>query len=279
LVFKFFKTESDLKAAAKRGEVDAFTSDDFAHPSFTMYDGALQGRYFAIFFNLASKNQLVKNLAFRKAATRKVPISTLIDEVLNGAGSRVRGPLSGTWAQGKLKFPIFSSSLKGGFKGSLCLTVPKTGKLPRVAKVVAQNWRDLGVDVAVELISPTKIEEVVRDKKFDAIVLGQEVGRDPDRYGLWHSTQKDYPGLNISSYADPRSDRALELGRTAAKKSERKKHYLNFQRLFLGDNPAIFLYHPNLNYFVSRRFSGIDLSGVFVPWERFWNVGEWKVLQ
>ncbi|GAG03532.1 unnamed protein product, partial [marine sediment metagenome] len=122
------------------------------------------------------------------------------------------------------------------------------------------------------------IEELVGSKDFEAVLLGQEVDRDPDRYSLWHSTQKNYPGLNITSYVDPRADRALEEGRKVTDRGKRKTHYLHFQQLFLEDNPAIFLYHPNLNYFVSRKFSGIDLSPVFIPADRFWNIREWKKL-
>ncbi len=103
------------------------------------------------------------------------------------------------------------------------------------------------------------------------------MGRDPDRYSLWHSTKKEYPGLNIASYADPRADRALEEGREAGGKDVRKRHYLNFQRLFIEDKPAIFLYHPTFSYFVSRRFSGVALDLIFSSSERFWNIQEWKV--
>jgi len=278
LVFKFFQTQDDLEEAAKRGEIDALVSDSFNHPSFTNYAAPLYGRYFAIFFNLESKNKLAKSSAFRKAAARKTPVATLVDEVLKGGGSPARGPMSGTWAEAELSFPKFSPTLKGGFKGTVTLTVPEIGKLPEVAKVIAQAWRELGAEVTITLIPSAAIEETISSKNFEAIILGQEVSQDPDRYSLWHSTQKDYPGLNISSYADPRADRALEEGRRASERVERKKHYSNFQQLFIEDNPAIFLYHPNFSYFVSRRFSGIDLSPNFIPPDRFWNIQEWKIL-
>ncbi|PIS12501.1 hypothetical protein COT70_00605 [candidate division WWE3 bacterium CG09_land_8_20_14_0_10_47_33] len=278
LVFKFFKTQTDLQEAAKRGEVDAFVADNFNHPSFTRYQSPLYGRYFAIFFNLESKNRMVKSPTFRRAAARKTPIPILLDDPLKDGGVPVHGPLSGTFAEANLPFPKFSLTIKAQFKGGLTLTVPNIGKLPEVAKVITQHWQMLGIKVNIETVSTTMIEEIIANKDFEAIILGQEVSRDPDRYSLWHSTQKVYPGLNITSYSDPRADRALEEGRKTIQQSKRKEHYLNFQRLFLEDNPAIFLYHPNLNYFVSRRFSGINLSSLFVPSERFRNIQEWVQL-
>jgi len=278
LVFKFFQTQAELVSAAERGEVDAFVGSCFDHPSFTKYDAPLYGQYFAVFFNLESKNELAKNPDFRKAAASKVPVAVLTDDILDGGGSRVKGPLSGTWAEADLSFPVFSPTLRGGYEGKIALTVPEVGSLPEVAEVIAENWQELGVEVDIELIDPLTIEALAESKSFEAVLLGQEVDRDPDRYSLWHSTQKDYPGLNITSYADPRTDRALEEGRKATDRAERQRHYRNFQQLFVEDNPAIFLYHPNLNYFVSRKFSGIDLSPVFVPADRFWNIQEWKKL-
>lgn len=276
LIFTFFQTQTDLEEAARRGEIDAFTSDSFNHPSFTNYASPLYGRYFAIFFNLESKNKLAKDPTFREAAACKTPVTTLIDEVLKGRGGPLRGPMSGTWAEAKLPYPQFSSTLKENYQGEITLTVPDIGKLPEVAEIIAQNWKELGVEVAITRIEPTAIGETITAKSFEAMILGQEVERDPDRYNLWHSTQKDYPGLNITSYADPRADRALEEGRKTAQKAEREQHYFNFQQLFLEDTPAIFLYHPNFSYYVSRKFTGINLSSIFFPADRFWNVQEWS---
>jgi peptide/nickel transport system substrate-binding protein len=278
LVFRFFDTQEGLEEAAKRGEVDSFVSDEFDHPSFTNYEAPLYGHYFAVFFNLEAKNALAKNTAFRGAAARKTPTTDLISDVLGGGGSPVRGPMSGTWAEGDLQFPQYSPDLEGGYTGKITITVPSVEKLVETAEILVEEWQELGIEVSVSLIDSSAIEEVVGAKNFEAILLGQKVDRDPDRYSLWHSTRKDYPGLNITSYEDPRADRALEEGRKVLERAARKQHYLNFQRLFLEDNPAVFLYHPALSYFVSRKFGGIDLSPVFVPINRFWNIQDWRKL-
>lgn len=277
-IIRFFDDQADLEEAAKRGEVDAFISGSFDHPSFTNYEAPLYGHYFAIFFNLASKNTLVKDVAFRGAAARKIPVANLINDVLGGRGKPVRGPMSGTWAEGALQFTEYVPDLKGGYEGKVMITVPDVEKLIEATAVIAEEWRELGIEVSISYIDASVIEETVGAKDFEAIVLGQKVDRDPDRYNLWHSTQKDYPGLNITSYEDPRADRALEEGRKVLERADRQRHYLNFQRLFIEDNPAVFLYHPSLSYFVSRKFSGIDLSPVFIPTDRFWNIQEWKRL-
>ncbi|OGC38620.1 hypothetical protein A2155_01260 [candidate division WWE3 bacterium RBG_16_52_45] len=270
LRFKFFATEEDLMTEARIGRVDGFVDGGFSDPSFMLYQTPVYSRYFALFFNLDSSNNLVKNGSFRRAASLKTPLFS--------EGSPVYGPLSGTWAQGNLSFPSYRQRAVGKFKGSLEITVAKADPLPQFAKEIAQSWREnLGVKVSVRVVSPESINDVLQNRSFEAIILGQEVGRDPDRYSLWHSSAKDSPGQNISAYADPRSDRALEEARKVPSRRDRRTHYSNFQRLFIENNPAILLYHPKLSYWVHKKFAGPDLDSVFSPEERFWNFSSWHL--
>ena len=271
LRFKFFATEEDLMMEAQIGRVDGFADSGFSDPSFMLYQTPIYSRYFALFFNLDSPNSLVKNGSFRRAAAFKTPPFS--------EGSPVRGPLSGTWAQGKLPFPSYRQKAGGKFKGSLAITVAEADSLPQFAEEIAQSWRDnLGIKVSIKVVSPGSINRILKNRSFEAVILGQEVERDPDRYNLWHSSAKDFPGQNVSAYADPRSDRALEEGRKVFAHSSRRTHYLNFQRLFIENNPAIFLYHPKLSYWVNKKFAGPDLSLVFSPEERFWNFADWDLV-
>ncbi|MEX2053923.1 MAG: ABC transporter substrate-binding protein [Patescibacteria group bacterium] len=270
LRFKFFTTEEDLRKAAQSGAVDGLALDGFSDPSFALYQTPLYSRYFALFFNLNSANPLVKNRKFRQAAAIKTP--------LIAGGFPVPGPLSGTWAQGNLSFPRYQEKSAGKFNGSLVITAAKTDPLPQVAEEIAQAWsKNLGIRTSVRVVSPDSIGEILENRSFEAVVLGQEVERDPDRYNLWHSSAEIFPGQNISAYADPRSDRALEEARRVSGRSVRRKHYLNFQRLFIENNPAVLLYHPPLSYWVNRKFTGPDLTPVFLPEERFWNFSSWSL--
>lgn len=266
LRFKFFTTEEELQTAARVGEIDGLASEDFSDPSFMLYQTPAYSKYFALFFNLESTNSLTKNKSFRLAAAAKAPQFS--------GGSRVFGPFSGTWAQKDVKTP---SPTKKKFKGSLAISVPSEKELIEVVQVIKETWESsLGISVSIEKIPAAELANVIADRNFEAIILGQEVERDPDRYNLWHSSAQAFPGQNISSYADPRSDRALEEARKVSSRSARRTHYLNFQKLFVENNPAVLLYHPNLYYWVNRKFEGPDLTTVFSSEERFWNFADWS---
>jgi len=267
LIFKFFSTEEDLKQAALRGEVDGFPGVEFSAEYFDLYEKTIYGRYFVLFFNLESDNPIVKNGNFRSVAARKTPLFS---------GSGVLGPMSGTWAQANLSFPKFVDKDLKKFKGEILITVPNTTDLINVAERLASVWeREIGIVAKIKKVSASELDNIIEERNFEAIILGQDINRDPDRYNLWHSSQRNYPDQNISGYADPRADRALEEGRKVFSRSERKIHYVNFQRLFVENNPAIFLYHPNFSWLVNHKFSGLDLNPIFSLEERFWNFEKW----
>ncbi len=270
LRFKFYPKELDLVEAARLGEVDALSLSSFSDPSFRLYTTPTWSSYFAVFFNLESSNSLIRSRTFRKAAAFKTPVPE--------GEAAVNGPFSGTWAEENFNLPRFTDRAVGKFSGTLSLTVVDMGNFPVIARRIAESWeRELGIQVKVREIDSAAVDDVLARRDFDAILLGQAVERDPDRYNLWHSSQKDFPGQNISGYADPRADRALEEGRKAEKVTVRQVHYANFQRLFFENQPAILVYHPNFFYWVNRKFTGIDLSPVFYPEERFWNFSDWEL--
>ena len=65
-------------------------------------------------------------------------------------------------------------------------------KITLLFESIAKVWEDkLGINVAIKKGKPeTFVEEVINARDFEILLYGQEVGRDPDRYVLWHSTQK-----------------------------------------------------------------------------------------
>jgi peptide/nickel transport system substrate-binding protein len=117
---------------------------------------------------------------------------------------------------------------------------------------------------------------VVQTRNFEILFYGQEIGRDPDRYVNWHSTQKDPPGLNLSSFDHVRSDRALEEGRKEVDNDKRITHYNEFQKVIAEQVPVIFLYHPYAKYYVSKYIEGIGDKYTFTLTDRFLDFSNWK---
>lgn len=268
-VFRFFEREEELVSTAWLGQLDGFLlNGGFDHPSFGKTELALYGRYFALFINQKTSNLLLSDQTFRSFLRKATPFA----EISQGLGVPVNGPLSGSWGQdSSLSFLDYDPSLSKKFSGGITLIYLESEEHKKAVEKISQSWREkLGVEVLLEPKKFLEIKnEVLPGKNFEILLFGQEVRRDPDRYLYWHSTQDDPPGLNITSYQDLRGDRALEEGRKTSDQALRVMHYQNFQRLFWEDNPAVFLYHPTLNYFVKKSWSFPIPSQIFLPWERF----------
>jgi peptide/nickel transport system substrate-binding protein len=156
--------------------------------------------------------------------------------------------------------------------------VPKIKAQRDLAEQIKAIWEDkLDIKVEVNEIDPSEFaEKVINSRDFEVALYGQEIGRDPDRYVNWHSTQKDAPGLNISGFEQVRADRALEEGRNEIDNEKRIVHYNEFQKVIEDQVPAIFLYHPFVKYYVTKYFEGIGEKYTFTPTDRFLDFNNWK---
>ncbi len=144
-------------------------------------------------------------------------------------------------------------------------------------------------------------DQIVAPRSFDALLYGMSTFIDPDRFELFHSSQKDAPKLNIASYigsvgtreinpnrtgnndsliAVPKLDRWLKEARSfdpEKHKDDRKSHYNVIQELISNDAPLVFLFHPQFVYFTNSSVKNVDMSNVFGVEDRFRNIEKWEM--
>ncbi len=276
VVFKFYSDEDSLKTAAKLGEVDGFTArNEWTWPSYKLIETPIKSRYYAIFFN--NDNEAVKPSGVRKKLALAVPTKEIIIQVFSGKGDEVNGPLDQTWAAQNSEIKLTAEEEKDlKLPEKLVLTIPASPEHLQTAAIIQKAWQELGVNLEIATKELKEITEtILPQRQFQALLFGQEVGRDPDRYSLWHSTQKDSPGLNFSGFSSMRADKALEEGRKTNDQEERKTHYLMFQHAFADQLPAILLYRPRLLFYVNQKLAGVKLDNLFFPSDRLTNIKNW----
>lgn len=293
LVFRFYDSEEDLITAAKLGEIDSFMltkapqqkDQEYLNTTFSFREAPLVGRYYAVFFNLTSQNG---DINFRTSLLSATPKKRIIEEALDGSGGVVTGPLDFYIHSSDERSDSYIEPEESIHNTQVTLTIPESPTHQKTAEILRGEWGKLGVDVAIKPVKPGEIvEKVIDPKDFELLLLGQEVSRDPDRYILWHSTQKDLPGLNLTSFENPRADKALEEGRkfweileehdeealeldeeTLEKErikkqlDDRKFHYRHFRDVFDENIPAIFLYHPTLFYVTRNNVAPLDPDNI-----------------
>lgn len=118
------------------------------------------------------------------------------------------------------------------------------------AELIAQSWRQLGLDVDVQgLPRPQQSDAVWYNRETWDLTMWQMVGRpersDPDEliYNLFHSTSREN-GFNFVGYVNPKYDEIAERQRVTPNRDERKVLIDQLQDIVNEDQVYAFLVHP-----------------------------------
>src|SRR3989344_2651159 len=275
LIFKYYPNEEEVVTAAKLGEINGFiASKDYVFENFEEKNFPLQSVYYSLYFNL--RNEKLKDIELRK----KLRKALHVQEIAYDKGITTIGPISrNAFTDKKTGGDYYDKGYKENLQTQLTITVPDVKSLVEVAQRVKTFWEEkLNMDVKIKTVEPDKFEnEIIKNRDFEVLLYGQEIGRDPYRYVNWHSTQKEPPGLNLPGFEQVRADRALEEGRNEIDSDKRLTHYSEFQKVIDEQAPAIFLYHPFIKYYVNKYVNGIGDKYTFTAADRFLDFGVWYI--
>jgi peptide/nickel transport system substrate-binding protein len=149
----------------------------------------------------------------------------------------------------------------------------------QTAVILQSHLARLGVKMEVRVLEWSSfIHDFVDKGNFDAIILGWNLGRDPDQYLIWHSSQQGEGRYNFVGYENPLVDRLWEEGRRTFDRAARERVYRKIHRVLAEDLPYVFLYYPDSLPTVHKRFRNVEVA----PAGLGWNFREWyvpKILQ
>ncbi len=124
----------------------------------------------------------------------------------------------------------------------------------QAAELIAQAWRQLGLDVEVQgMPRPQQSDAVWYNRDTWDLTMWQMVGRpersDPDEliYNLFHSSTME-KGYNFVGYVNPEYDEIAETQRRTADRAARKVMMDRLQDIVNEDQVYAFLVHPLQTY-------------------------------
>ncbi|PIV87245.1 hypothetical protein COW49_00620, partial [Candidatus Kaiserbacteria bacterium CG17_big_fil_post_rev_8_21_14_2_50_51_7] len=127
-----------------------------------------------------------------------------------------------------------------------------------------------------ELYEPGDLSQnVIRPRKYEALLYGMVIGRDQDIYAFWDSQERNDPGLNIALYANKTVDALLEDARGSADREMRAADIQKIEDIIAADYPAAFLYAPDFTYAVPKDLYGVVLPQIITTSDRFATVASW----
>jgi len=149
----------------------------------------------------------------------------------------------------------------------------------QAAQLVAQQWRQLGLDVEVRVTPWEQLADLVWFNRADwDMTMWRMVGRaersDPDEliFNLYHSSTAD-KGYNFIGYINPEYDALVEAQRTETDPVARQKLIFQAQEILSRDQPEAFLVYPLSTYaFRSDIWDAatvVDQNGIGI--KNFWT--------
>ena len=161
---------------------------------------------------------------------------------------------------------------------SFSLSTSNTPELKSVAELLQRQWSAAGIPVELKFFDTSDLNQnVIRPRRYDALLFGEIIGRELDLFPFWHSSQRNDPGLNIALYTNINADRYLETARTTSDESKKVEALQAFAEEVTKDTPAVFLYSPDFLYIVPKSVQGVTLGPLTTSGERFVNVHEWYI--
>ena len=309
LTIRFFNSEEALLTAFNKGEIESMsaiaseTAETLKNQGQRVEQTPLP-RIFALFLN-QNQAPVFANLEVRKALAMTVDRSKIVSEVLGGYGTEIFGPLppgvlpemsaldnstatdTAALAENLLSKNGWEKNNEGIFEKkskketltlAFTITTSSTPELKKTAEILKATWTNIGADVSLMVFEPGELNQVViRPRKYDALLFGEIIGRDPDLFAFWHSSQRNDPGLNVALYANIKADKFLEEARTIANQDARLEKLTAFSEEIKKDIPAIFLYSPDFMYVLPEKIKGFAFGRLTTPSDRFANINQWYI--
>lgn len=302
-IFRFYPNRDALVTALNTGEIDAthsITPEEIVRD--TELREAVFARVFAVFFN-QNQQELFADEVVRKALNESLDKQAIVDTILDGYGTPLSGPLPPQQVSERLPLSnpeerrataqniLINDGWELGEDGILvketddetrrlqfALATANASELKAAAELVAEEWRAIGVDVSLQFFDQTDLNlEVIRPRRYDALLFGLVVGRELDLFAFWHSSQRNDPGLNIALYANITTDKFLTDARNTLDPTERLEHAENAASEIAGETAAVFLYAPHFVYAHEERLRGVALGAISKPSDRFAGIQNWYV--
>ena len=311
LILKFYPSEKELVNAYKKEEVDNISAispqiAEDINKNESILKTPILPRVFGLFFN-QNEAKIFTQKEVREALDIATDKEQIVREVLKRYGSKLDYPIPpetfGELTESEKEISSFDLekaknilknaewnadketgilkkkiSKKEEIELKFSISTSNAPELKQTAELLKMMWEKLGAKIDLKIFEIGDLKQsVIRPRKYESLLFGEILSREPDPFAFWHSSQRNDPGLNISMYTNINVDKILEEARTILDKEKREKKYKEFQKLIHKDIPAIFLYSPKFVYIVPDFLKINDIENIIVPSERFSQIHTWYI--
>ncbi|MCE5311796.1 MAG: peptide-binding protein [Nitrospiraceae bacterium] len=248
-------------------------------------------------------NPLFADKRVRQAISHLIKKDEIIYGVLLGYGTAATGPFPPeSWAYNKsVKDPGYNPGKafellkdagwakgpdgllrKGSEKFSFTVLINQGNESRmKVAQIIKEQLMAAGIEMNIKVLEwQAMLHDFIDKKRFEAVIMGWALSRDPDLYDMWHSSKTKEGEFNFISYKNAEVDRLLIEGRQTFDHEKRKKIYNRIHEIIADEQPYTFLFVPDALPVLHKRFKGVEKAPIgiwydFIHWSVPKNRNEW----
>ncbi len=248
-------------------------------------------------------NPLFKDMRVRQAIAHAINKKEIIAGVLLGYGTPCTGPFPPeSWAYNRdVKDYDYNPAkalallAEAGWKMNSSGLMEKDGRTfsftvlvnqgnderIKVAEILKEQLRRVGIELKIKVLEwQALLHDFIDKKRFEAVILGWALSRDPDIYDIWDSSKTKEGEFNFISYKNAEVDRLLLQGRRTFSLEKRKAIYHRIHAILAEEQPCAFLYVPDALPVLNKRFKGVVKAPIgidydFIHWYVPKNRAEW----
>ncbi len=151
----------------------------------------------------------------------------------------------------------------------------------KTAQIIQSGLKRIGISMNIKVLEwQAMLHEFIDKKRFEAVIMGWGLSRDPDMFDIWHSSKTKEGEFNFISYRNDEVDRLLIEGRRTFDLQKRTDIYHRIHAILAEEQPYAFLYVPDALPVLHKRFRGVEKAPIgiwhdFIHWFVPKNRIEW----
>jgi peptide/nickel transport system substrate-binding protein len=165
---------------------------------------------------------------------------------------------------------------KDGKELAFNLVYVKDDESERAGEEIKKEMADVGVKINLAGADTDQLQaNYVRPRNYDILLIGEDIGIDPDLYSFWHSSQVNDPGLNLSGFQDRKVDKLLEQIRKVNDPKYKSDRLKEIQATLAEEVPAVYLYNPIYAMAISKNIKGIPIGRINTAVDHLNSIYSW----
>ena len=136
-----------------------------------------------------------------------------------------------------------------------------------ILAIVQDSWKRIGVDVRTDVLEwSVFIQERIDKADFDAVILGWQMGIEPDLYQIWHSSQTHPYQLNFVGFKNKEADDLIIKIRQEYDHDKQVQYCHRLHEIIAYEQPYTFLYVSKWTAVLDKRIviKDVDENGNIV---------------